>query len=103
MARILNIYKKIIEKDDWKKHIQNIYKENELSRKATSSILELVQNESGRTVKRNVDIYDITKGYTINRKRIVKNYGAFMKAVADIQEKIIREYNNNRRSIQAGK
>ncbi|MDE2071781.1 MAG: virulence RhuM family protein, partial [Patescibacteria group bacterium] len=27
----------------------------------------------------------ITKGYTINRKQIGKNYGAFMKAVGDIQ------------------
>src|SRR3989344_7601552 len=27
----------------------------------------------------------ITKGYTINRKQIAKNYDAFMKAVADIQ------------------
>ncbi|MBI2426898.1 MAG: virulence protein RhuM/Fic/DOC family protein [Candidatus Kerfeldbacteria bacterium] len=27
----------------------------------------------------------ITKGYTINRKRIAQNYNAFMKAVADIQ------------------
>lgn len=27
----------------------------------------------------------ITKGYTINRKRIVKNYRAFMKSVTDIQ------------------
>ena len=27
----------------------------------------------------------ITKGYTVNRKQIVKNYGAFMKSVADIQ------------------
>lgn len=27
----------------------------------------------------------ITKGYTINQKQIIKNYGAFMKSVADIQ------------------
>lgn len=27
----------------------------------------------------------ITKGYTINRKRVAKNYDAFMKAVADVQ------------------
>lgn len=97
------------------KHIQNIYKEKELPAKATSSKMELVQNESGRTVKRNVDIYNldiliavgyrinsvvgtkfrqwatktlrehITKGYTINRKRIAQNYDEFMKAVADIQ------------------
>lgn len=98
------------------KHIQNIYKEKELNRKATSSKMELVQNESGRTVKRQVDIYNldiliavgyrinsiigtkfrqwatktlrdhITKGYTINRKQIGKNCDAFMKAVGDIQK-----------------
>lgn len=30
----------------------------------------------------------VTKGYTINRKRIAKNYSAFMKTVADIQSLI---------------
>ena len=97
------------------KHIQNIYAEKELNRRATSSKMELVQNESGRIVKRVVDIYNlevliavgyrinsvvgtkfrqwatktlrehITKGYTINRRQIAKNYEAFMKSVADIQ------------------
>lgn len=38
------------------KHIQNIYKDKELSKKATSSKMELVQSESGRTVKRRIDI-----------------------------------------------
>lgn len=32
------------------KHIQNIYRENELKRKATSSKMELVQNELWRQV-----------------------------------------------------
>src|SRR3989338_4973258 len=41
------------------KHLQNIYKEKELIREATSSKMELVQNESGRTVKRAVDIYNL--------------------------------------------
>ena len=97
------------------KHIQNIYHENELVKKVTSSKMELVQNESGRIVKRRIDIYNldiliavgyrinsvvgtkfrqwatktlhehITKGYTINRKRITYNYSAFMKAVSDVQ------------------
>lgn len=98
------------------KHIQNIYNENELTRKATSSKMELVQNESGRQVRREVDIYNldiliavgyrinsvvgtkfrqwatktlrehITKGYTINRKQIAKNYDMFMSAVEDIKK-----------------
>ncbi len=41
------------------KHIHNIYKEGELSKKATSSKMELVQNELGRTVRRQVDIYNL--------------------------------------------
>src|SRR3989344_107802 len=97
------------------KHIHNIYKEKELERKATSSKMELVQNESGRSITRQIDVYNldiliavgyrinsvigtkfrqwatktlrehITQGYTINRKRISQNYTQFMKAVADIQ------------------
>jgi hypothetical protein len=97
------------------KHIINIYNEKELNRKATSSKMELVQNESGRIIKRNVDIYNldiliavgyrissitgtkfrqwatktlrehITKGYTINRKQISKNYDSFLKTVESIQ------------------
>ena len=97
------------------KHIHNIYKEGELAKDATSSKMELVQTESGRTVKRQVDIYNldvliavgyrinsvrgtqfriwatqtlkdhITKGYTINREHVGKNYEAFMKSVSDIQ------------------
>lgn len=105
------------------KHINNIYKEKELNEKATSSKMELVQNESGRIVKRQVDIYNldmliavgyrissvtgtkfrqwatktlrehITKGYTINRKQIAKNYDAFMKAVVSI-ENLLPEHVN---------
>lgn len=97
------------------KHIQHIYDEKELARKGTSSKMELVQNESGRVIKRQVDIYNldiliavgyrinsfvgtkfrqwatktlrehITKGYTINRKQVAHNYDAFMKTVSEIQ------------------
>ncbi|HAE36343.1 TPA: death-on-curing protein [Candidatus Nomurabacteria bacterium] len=105
------------------KHINNIYKEKELNEKATSSKMELVQNESGRIVKRQIDIYNldiliavgyrissitgtkfrqwatktlrehITKGYTINRKQISKNYDSFMKVVASI-ENLLPEHVN---------
>ncbi|HOX60606.1 MAG TPA: RhuM family protein [Candidatus Magasanikbacteria bacterium] len=97
------------------KHVQNIYHEKELLRSATSSKMELVQNESGRQVHRTVDIYNldvliavgyrinsvvgtkfrqwatktlrehITKGYTINRSRIKNNYNEFMRAVDNIK------------------
>jgi len=103
------------------KHILNIYKENELNKDATSSKMELVQNESGRFVKRQVDVYNldiliavgyrissitgtkfrqwatktlkdhITKGYTINRNQISKNYDSFIKIVENIQKLIPEE------------
>lgn len=97
------------------KHIRNIYKEKELLRQATSSKMELIQNEAGRIVKRRIDIYNldvliavgyrinsvtgtkfrqwatktlrsyITDGYAINRNRIAKNYQQFMQAVDDVK------------------
>jgi prophage antirepressor-like protein len=97
------------------KHIKNIYETGELSKKATVSKMETVQKEGKREIMRNIEIYNLdviiavgyrvnsknatqfriwatkvlkeflTKGYTINRKQIGKNYDAFMKAVADIQ------------------
>ncbi len=97
------------------KHFKNIYESGELSRKATVSILETVQKEGARSVKRRIEQYNldailsvgyrvnskqatafriwatktlrehITRGYTINRKQIGRNYDAFMKAVADVQ------------------
>ncbi|MDP3935302.1 MAG: virulence protein RhuM/Fic/DOC family protein [Candidatus Giovannonibacteria bacterium] len=96
-------------------HIKNIYKSSELRESATIRNFRIVQKEGKREVKREVNHYNldmilsvgyrvnskkatafrqwatktlrehITKGYTINRKRIAKNYDAFMKAVADIQ------------------
>jgi len=42
------------------KHLKNIYRDKELQKEATSSKMELVQNESGRTVKRTVDLYNET-------------------------------------------
>lgn len=97
------------------KHIQNIYKEKELERKATSSKMELVQSESGRKVRRQVDIYNldilisvgyrissktgtkfrqwatkilhshIVKGFTINKRQLAKNYNAFLRAVEEVK------------------
>jgi len=98
------------------KHIQNIYKEKELNRKATSSKMELVQNESGRQVRREIDIYNldvliavgyrinsiigtkfrkwatktlrgyIVDGFAINKKQIAKNYAKFLNVVDDIKK-----------------
>lgn len=93
------------------KHLKNIYHEGELSRSATCSKMEQVQNEGARLVKRQVEVYNldaiisvgyrinsktgtkfrqwatkilqthIIEGFTINKSRILKNYKAFLIAV----------------------
>lgn len=97
------------------KHVKNIFESGELERVATVSKMETVQTEGDRQVRRVVEYYNldlalsigyrvnsktatlfrqwatktlrehITRGYTINRKQIGRNYDAFLKAVADVQ------------------
>ena len=96
-------------------HLNNIFKDKELDMKATCKESLQVQTEGNRKIKRNIKLYNldaiiavgyrissvigtnfriwatktlrehITKGYTINRKQIAKNYDSFMQAVANIQ------------------
>src|SRR3989344_5819274 len=96
-------------------HLKNIYKTKELSQVSTIRNFRIVQTEGKREIERDVQHYNldvilsvgyrvnsktatqfrqwatktlrehITKGYTVNRKQIAKNYDAFMKSVADIQ------------------
>ena len=55
------------------KHLNNIYDSGELQKASTVSILETVQNESGRTVTRDVVFYNldaiIAVGYRVNSNR----------------------------------
>ena len=55
------------------KHLANIYESNELQKEATISILETVQIEGSRNVKRNVEFYNldaiIAVGYRVNSKK----------------------------------
>ena len=55
------------------KYLKNIFESGELERQATCSILELVQKEGNRMVRRNVEIYNldviISVGYRVNTKR----------------------------------
>ena len=55
------------------KHLKNIFESGELLKEATVSILEIVQNENGRNVKRNTEFYNldaiIAVGYRVNSKR----------------------------------
>lgn len=55
------------------KHLNNIYEEGELQKKATISIMETVQAEGDRKVKRNVEFYNldavIAVGYRVNSNK----------------------------------
>jgi hypothetical protein len=52
------------------KHLANIFETNELTKEATVSKMEIVQQEGNRQVKRNVDFYHLTAvlavGYRVN-------------------------------------
>jgi death-on-curing family protein len=110
MAEIFDVQPQAITK-----HIKNIYEDFELEKKSTSSKMELVQLESGRTVKRQVDFYNlemvisvgyrinsikatkfrqwatktlkqhITEGYTINVKALEKNKTQFLQTLEDLK------------------
>ena len=94
------------------KHLKNIFESRELNEKAVCSILEhtATDGKKYKTQYYNLDAIisigyrvnsrtatefrrwatktlkeHITKGYTLNRKRIGQNYEMFMKSVADIQ------------------
>lgn len=52
------------------KHLKNIYESGELEKTATVSVMETVQNEGDRSIKRNVEFYNldaiIAVGYRVN-------------------------------------
>lgn len=58
------------------KHLENIYTDGELQKKATVSILEIVQEEGGRQVKRKVEFYNLhailSVGYRVNSGRAIE-------------------------------
>ena len=58
------------------KHLSNIYEEQELVKDSTCSILEQVQKEGKRNVKRSVEFYNldaiIAVGYRVNSKKATK-------------------------------
>jgi len=92
------------------KHVKNIFETGELDKKATVSILETVQKEGKRQIRRKLEYYNldlilsigyrinsinptkfcqwatktlrqhILHGYTINKKRLAKNYDEFLQA-----------------------
>ena len=55
------------------KHLNNIYEDGELKREATVSIMEIVQKEGSREVKREVEFYNLdailSVGYRVNSSK----------------------------------
>ena len=55
------------------RHIKNIYKDEELDKKATVAIFATVQKEGGRIIKRDVEFYNLDTilsiGYRVNSKQ----------------------------------
>jgi len=55
------------------RHIINIFEDGELNENSTISFFEIVQNESGHNIKRNIKIYNldmiIAVGYRVNSKK----------------------------------
>ncbi len=71
MAELFSRDKSVISR-----HINNIYKERELNKNSTVANFATVQNESGRTVTRNIDYYNldviISVGYRVRSKEGTK-------------------------------
>ena len=91
------------------KHLLNIYDSEELNKAATCSILELVQMEGTRKVKRKVEFYNldaiISVGFRVNTKRgiefrqwangVLKHYllkgYAINQRMFDIEQKVVEQ------------
>lgn len=98
------------------RHIKNIYETGELGKDATVAKIATVQKEGSRDIKRNIEYYNldmilsigyrvnskkatafrqwatrvlkkhILEGYTINKKRLAKNYQSFLQAVDSVKK-----------------
>jgi hypothetical protein len=62
-----------VEKAAISKHLKNLFESNEIDKSSTVSILETVQKEGNRNVKRNLEFYNldaiIAVGYRVNSKQ----------------------------------
>ena len=104
------------------KHIKNILKEKELEAKATISILETVQKEGKREVKRNIEFYSldmiISIGYRVNsvkatqfriwatkilNNHLTKGYTANQKRLNQLQKTINLITNKNINNLDEAK
>ena len=80
------------------KHLKNIFSSGELSRGATSSVLELVHSEGTREVRRSVELFNldviISVGFRVNTKRGIQ-FRQWANTV--LKEYLLRGYAVNRR------
>ncbi|MEG1009697.1 MAG: RhuM family protein [Clostridia bacterium] len=71
ISNLLNVDRTVITK-----HINNIYKEQELNENSTCAKIAQVQREGNRTVKRNISYYNldmiISIGFRVNSKKAIK-------------------------------
>ena len=74
LNQIANLFD--VQKAAISKHLKNIYKEKELDKKSTVSILETVQKEGKRKVGRKIEYYNfdaiISVGYRVNSQKATK-------------------------------
>ena len=85
------------------KHLNNIYEEGELSKEATVSKMEIVQEEGTRTVKRSTDFYNldaiISVGYRVNSVKATKFRQWATKILNDLKSATTRLYDTEAKII----
>ena len=84
------------------RHIQNIYKQDELNEVSTCSKMEQVQKEGGRIIKRLLNFYNldviISVGYRVNSKQGI----AFRKwATSILKDYMVKGYAANQKRLDA--
>ena len=84
------------------KHLKNIFDEGELDRFSTVSILEIVQKEGNRNIKRDTEFFNldaiISVGYRVNSQKAESEYDIFNKT-QKIESDFDRELKNLSKEI----
>ena len=95
MAELFDVHRQAITK-----HVKNIYESHELDEMSTSSILELVQKEGNRVVKRSVALYNldliISVGFRVNTQKGIE-FRRWANLV--LKEHLLKGYSVNQRLI----
>lgn len=97
--QIANLF--VVRKPAVSKHIKNIFADGELERRATVSKMETVQREGGRTIKRDIEYYNldmvIAIGYRVNSRHATRFR---MWATKVLRDHIIKGYTVNERRLK---